>query len=76
MCVCLGVCIFELDVCKRGSTIQILCLQIAALNAFVSRCTVMCAYAPTTYLHVPKAVLYCACMSVIANVLLILDVDF
>lgn len=70
VCVCLRVCIFELDVCKRGLTILLLRLQIAALNAFVSRCTVVCTYAPTTYLHVPKAVLYCARMNVIANVLL------
>lgn len=73
MCVCLPVwdcAFFERDVWKRGLTLQWTCLQFAALNASVSRCTVMCAYVPTTYLHVPKAVLYCACMNVIANALL------
>lgn len=30
----------------------------------------MCAYVPTTYLHVPKAVLYSACMNVTVSALL------
>lgn len=42
----------------------------AALNASVSRCTFMCAYVPTRYLHVPEAELYCACMNVTANAFL------
>lgn len=58
---CLGLCIFERDLWRR---------VFAALNASVCRCTATCAYGPTTYLHVPKAVQYCACMNVTTNALL------
>lgn len=65
---CLGLCIFFFghDVWKRKLDYT----MFAALYASVSRCTVMCAYTSTTYLHVPKTVLYCARMNVAAIALL------
>lgn len=57
---------FKLDVWNKKLDYTVF----AALYASVSRCTAKCAYAPTTYLHVPKTILYCARMNVTAIVLL------
>lgn len=66
---CVRDCAFLNVTCGREARLyDELASSFAALNASVSRCTVMCAYVPTTYLHVPEAVLclyecHCKCVA-------------